>query len=290
MDRHLLVIGLGYAGTAIALEAVRAGWRVTGTRRTPGEAIAGVEVVPFAEAGPAFAAATHLVVTAAPGEAGDPTLAAHGAAIRARPPRWIGYVSTTAVYGDRGGATVDEVTEAAPTLPRGRRRREAERAWEALAGTAAVDLFRAGGIYGPGRSALDDLRDGTARRTVKPGHLFARIHRDDIALAVMAAAAAPPPPGVRVLHLVDDEPVESATVIEDAARLLGMPPPEAVPVERAWEAMSPMARTFWSESRRVDNVRTKAALGIAWRHPTYREGLRSILAEETATAARPASG
>jgi nucleoside-diphosphate-sugar epimerase len=240
-------------------------------------------VVPFAEAGPAIAAATHLLATAAPGEdAGDPVLAAHGEAVRAAPDlRWIGYVSTTGVYGDRGGGWVDEKTPPAPAQARTRRRVAAEERWAAFADRLPVDLFRAGGIYGPGRSAFDELRGGTARRTVKPGHAFSRIHRDDIALAVFAAMRQDRRgPGLRVLHLVDDEPAESAVAVEAAARLLGVEPPPAVPFEQAWPKMSPMARSFWGENRRVSNAGTKEALGIAWRHPTWREGLAAILREE----------
>ncbi|TPG58493.1 SDR family NAD(P)-dependent oxidoreductase [Roseomonas nepalensis] len=281
MQPHLLLVGLGFSGLAIARDALAAGWRVTATARDPARVAApgGTAVIPFAEAAPALRAATHLAVTAPPGEEGDPVLAAHRAALDAAPLRWIGYLSTTGVYGDRGGAWVDETTEPAPAQPRSRRRREAERAWEAFAGRAAVDLFRCAGIYGPGRSVLDDLRAGTARRTVLPGHAFGRIHRDDIARAVLAAAANPPPPGLRVLHLSDDEPAESAAVTEGAARLLGLEPPPAIPFEEARATMSPMALSFWSENRRVANGRTKAALGIAWRYPTWREGLAAILAE-----------
>ena len=283
--RRLVVAGLGYAGAAVAREAAEAGWRVAGTARDPARAPApppGVEVVPFAEAGPAIAAATHLLVTAAPGEAGDPVLAAHGKAVRAAPfLRWIGYISTTGVYGDRGGGWVEEETPPAPTQDRTRRRVAAEEQWAAFADRLPVDLFRAGGIYGPGRSVFDELRDGTARRTVKPGHAFSRIHRDDIALAVSAAMRQGRGPGLRVLHLVDDEPAESAAVVEGAARLLGVEPPPAVPFEEALPRMSPMARSFWGENRRVANAATKRALGIAsWRHPTWREGLTAILREE----------
>ncbi|HEY8610275.1 MAG TPA: SDR family NAD(P)-dependent oxidoreductase, partial [Roseomonas sp.] len=200
-------------------------------------------------------------------------------ALRGAPLRWIGYLSTTGVYGDRGGDWVDEATEPAPAQPRSIRRRAAERQWEGFAGRAAVDLFRCAGIYGPGRSVLDDLRNGTARRTVKPGHAFGRIHRDDIARAVLAAASAPPPAGLRVLHLADDEPAESAVVTEGAARMLGMEPPPAIPFEEARAGMSPMALSFWSENRRVANARSKAALGIEWLYPSWREGLAAILAE-----------
>lgn len=275
----MVVAGLGYAGRAIAAEAVARGFAVTGTARDPARAAppAGVAVVAFDEAAAAIGAATHLVVTAAPGEAGDPVLAAHAAAIAAAPALgWIGYLSTTGVYGDRGGAAVDEATAPAPAQPRSIRRLAAEQAWRAAAASrgAALDICRVGGIYGPGRSALDELRAGTARRVEKPGHAFSRIHRDDIALAVVAAALRPD--GQRVLHLVDDEPAPSAAVVAEAARLLGLAPPPAISFAAARAGMSPMALSFWAEHRRVTNAATRAALGIAWRYPTYREGLRAI--------------
>ncbi|HYF08360.1 MAG TPA: SDR family NAD(P)-dependent oxidoreductase [Acetobacteraceae bacterium] len=286
MAIRLLVCGLGYSGAATAAEAARRGWRVAGTARDPlrAEAPSGVAVIAFAEAAPAIAEATHLFVTAPPDEAGDPVLAAHGDAVRAAVARgslrWVGYVSTTGVYGDRGGAAVEETTPPAPGQERSRRRLAAEEAWRGAARGAALDLLRAGGIYGPGRSPFDELRAGTARRVVKPGRAFSRIHRDDIAVAACAAIAQDAPPGVRVLHLVDDEPAESAAVVEEAARLLGVAPPPALPFEEARTRMSPMALSFWAENRRVGNARTKAALGIAWRYPTYREGLRAILDAE----------
>jgi nucleoside-diphosphate-sugar epimerase len=279
----MVVAGLGYAGAAIAMEAAAAGFAVTGTARDPAAARppAGVALVGFAAAGAAIRAATHLVVTAAPEAEGDPVLAAHRAAIAAAPRLvWIGYLSTTGVYGDRGGAEVDETTAPAPGQPRSVRRLAAEDAWREAAAErgAALDIFRVGGIYGPGRSAFDELRAGVARRVVKPGHAFSRIHRDDIALAVVAGAMRPD--GQRVLHLVDDEPAPSAHVVEEAARLLGLPLPAAIPFEAARARMSQMALSFWAENRRVANAITKRRLGIAWRCPTYREGLRRILAEE----------
>ncbi len=279
MADRMVVAGLGYSGGAIAAEALAAGFAVTGTARDPARAAPppGVAVVAFAEAGEAIREATHLVITAAPGEGGDPVLAAHAAAIAAAPAlRWIGYLSTTGVYGDRGGGAVDEATAPAPGQDRSKRRLAAEEAWRAAAGGRALDLFRVGGIYGPGRSSLDEIRAGTARRVVKPGHAFSRIHRDDIALAVVAAARRPD--GVRVLHLVDDEPAASADVVAEAARLLGIAPPPALRFEDAAPRMSPMALSFWSENRVVTNAATKAALGITWRCPTYREGLAAILA------------
>lgn len=283
----LLVAGLGYAGRAAARLAAAAGWRVAGTARAPSALVApeGVAVLPFAEAAGAIRAASHLLVTAPPGEAGDPVLAAHRAALDAAlgagTLRWVGYVSTTGVYGDRGGGWVDEATPPAPGQPRSRRRLEAEEAWRALvAGRAALDILRAGGIYGPGRAPFAELRAGTARRVARPGHAFSRIHRDDIARAVLAAIGQDLPPAVRVLHLVDDEPAENAAVIAHAAALLGLPPPPAIPFEEARAHMSPMALSFWAENRRVANAATKAALGIAWLYPSYREGLAAILAEE----------
>lgn len=285
---RLVVAGLGYSGRAVAAEAAAAGWQVVGTTRDPAGFAPppAVEVVRFDTAGPAIRTATHLLVTAAPGEAGDPLLALHVAAIRAAPDlRWVGYVSTTGVYGDRGGCWVDEATPPQPGQDRSRRRLAAEQAWAAQAsGRLALDILRAGGIYGSGRSALDEVRDGTARRTVKPGHAFSRIHRDDIALAAVAALRQALPPGVRVLHLVDDEPAEAARVVEEAARLLGVAPPPAIPFDQAERGLSPMGRSFWRENRKVANAATKATLGIAWRYPTYREGLAQIFAETRAGA------
>jgi nucleoside-diphosphate-sugar epimerase len=279
---RLVVFGLGYTGAAIAAHAAAAGWQVAGTSRDPvGIRVPpGVRVVGFDAAGEVLREATHLVATAPPGEQGDPVLAVHRAAIAAaRGLRWVGYLSTTGVYGNRDGGWVDEATPPAPGSERARRRVAAEQDWAALDGKAAVDVFRVAGIYGPGRSALDDVRAGTARRVVKPGHAFGRIHRDDIAMAVLAAAGQQRPPGLRVLHLVDDEPAESAVVVEAAAGLLGLPPPPAVDYEAAARTMSPMARSFWAENRKVGNAATKAALGISWQYPTYREGLRAILGE-----------
>ena len=286
--RTLLLFGLGYSGGAICALAAARGWRVLATSRAPEQVQPppGVHVVAFADAAPALQDATHLVATAAPDEAGDPVLARYAGAIAAAPRlRWAGYLSTTGVYGDRGGAWVDEATEPAPSSERGRRRVEAEEAWRRACAGRALDLFRLAGIYGPGRSVLDDLRAGTARRVVKPGHLFGRIHRDDIAAAVLAAMAQDPAPGVRVLNLSDDEPAASADVTAEAARLLGLPVPPAVPYEQAVAGMSAMGRSFWADNRRVSSARTQEVLGLRWRHPTYREGLRAVLEQERAQGA-----
>jgi len=282
MTRTLTLIGLGYTGAALAALARRGGWRVRATARDPSrvEAPPGVELLPFADSGAALAEATHLAVTAPPGAGGDPAWAAHGPALRAAPLAWVGYISTTGVYGDRGGAWVDETSPTSPGQDRSRRRLAAEGQWADLADRAAVDLFRTGGIYGPGRSPFDDLRAGTARRVVKPGHRFSRIHRDDIARALFSAASRPPGAGLRVLHLVDDAPCTSAEVVEEAARLLGLPAPPAIPYEEAAARMSEMGRSFWAENRLVSSAATKHSLGLEWAYPSYREGLRAILAEE----------
>lgn len=281
--RTLTLIGLGYSGMAIARRALASGWRVVATARDPAAVAAppGVELVPF-DSVTWVAEATHLVVTAPPGAEGDPAWARHGLLLRAGGLRWVGYISTTGVYGDRAGAWVEEGAPAAPGQERSRRRLAAERQWADLADQVAVDLLRTGGIYGPGRSALDDVRAGTARRVAKPGHAFGRIHVEDIARAVLAAAERAPPSGVRVLHLVDDEPTEPARVTEEACRLLGAPLPPETPFPEAWARMSEMGRSFWAENRRVANTRTKEVLGIAWAYPGYREGLRAILASERA--------
>lgn len=281
MPESLLIIGRGYTGAAIFHLARRAGWEARVTSRQP----QGPGVVAFDD--PALlAGVTHLVVTAPPGPVGDPVWATHAAALHAAPLAWVGYISTTGVYGDRQGAWVEEDTPPSPGQERSRRRLAAEEQWRELAPRVALDIFRTGGIYGPGRSALDDVRAGTARSVVKPGHSFSRIHRDDIARAVLAAAARPPAAGPRVLHLVDDTPSTQADVTLEACRLLGVAPPPPTPFAEAYARMSEMGRSFWDESRLVSSRRTQQALGIAWAFPSYREGLAAILAEERAQ--RPA--
>jgi nucleoside-diphosphate-sugar epimerase len=282
MTEHLLIFGLGYSGAAIARAVSGVGWTVTATSRNPASATVppGTGLVAFTDAEAVLREATHLVATAPPGEDGDPVLARYGDAIRAAPARWAGYLSTTGVYGDRDGGWVDEDTQPAPSNARARRRLAAEDAWRAACAGRALDLFRLAGIYGPGRSVLGDLRAGTARRIVRPGQLFGRIHRDDIARSVLAAMGQSRPPGVRVLNLSDDEPAASADVIAEGARLLGVEPPPAISYDVAEPGMSGMARSFWAENRRVRSEATQRTLGLRWRYPTYREGLAATLAEE----------
>lgn len=284
----LLIFGLGYAASATAGLAAAAGWRVLGTTSKSAPRVDdGIVRLPFEAAAAAIGDATHLLASAPPGTDGDPVLQYYRAAIEAAPRlRWIGYYSTTGIYGDHAGGWVDETTEPSPASARAARRIEAERAWCDTAVTATggvVDLLRIAGIYGPGRSVLDSLRAGEARRILAPGHCFGRVHRDDIAGASFAAMRTLPS-GRRVLNLTDDLPEESAVVTDYAAGLLGMTAPEAIPLDRAWPEMSAMARSFWSDNRKVSSLLTQQWLGYRWRYPTYHEGLTAILAEERSRA------
>jgi nucleoside-diphosphate-sugar epimerase len=172
---------------------------------------------------------------------------------------------------------VDEDTKPNPGSARTKRRVAAEHGWTALEKPLAI--FRLAGIYGPGRSMLDDLRVGQGRHVLKPGHLFGRIHREDIAQAVLAALTQN---AIGIFNLSDDEPATPSDVVREAARLLAIAPPPPVPYEQIAKTMSPMALSFWAENRKVAAGKTKSRLGLAWRYPTYREGLAAILAEERA--------
>jgi len=287
----LLILGLGFAAGAVARAARRRGWRVIGTTRQPGEPD-GIERIGFEQAGDAAREATHLLCSVPPDAAGDRALACHRDALAgAGRLVWIGYFSTTGVYGDQGGGWVDEASPVSDASPRARRRIEAEQGWAALAHAACggrIDLIRLAGIYGPGRSVFDQIRAGTARRIIAPGHCFGRTHRDDIAAATLAAMQTPPGrQGARVLNFSDDEPAESSLVLEYAAQLLGMPPPPSVPLAEAWATMSPMARSFWADNRKVSARHTQQVLGYRWRYPTFREGLRAVLDAEHGAQDQP---
>ncbi len=217
-----------------------------------------------------MAAATHILVSAPPTEGGDPFLEMIGNGVDLPDLEWLGYLSTTGVYGDAGGGVVDETTPPNPADVRSRRRQAAEQGWQALSDTTRI--FRLAGIYGPGRSALDRVRDGSARRIVKPGQVFSRIHVDDIATALMASMACPAIEGP--FNLADSEPSAQADVVAFAAQLLGVDPP---PLEDFGCAeMSPMLRSFYAVSRRVSSDATRRALGWTLKYPTYREGLKAL--------------
>ncbi|MBV8392649.1 MAG: SDR family oxidoreductase [Alphaproteobacteria bacterium] len=284
MTGRLFVFGLGYSGLEIARLARTRGWSVAGTCTSPEKAEAlraeGIETVVFdgSSALPASVldGASHVLCTIAPGSTGDPALRHCRAALQEA--RWLGYLSTTGVYGDHGGGWVDEETPPTPTQPRSIERLNTERAWQALGREtgAAVDIFRLPGIYGPGRSALDQVRAGTAKRIDKPGQVFSRVHVADIANAVLAAMTRPNAGGGAVFNVVDDLPVSSIEVTEFACTLLGLPVPPLARWEQISPTMSAMARSFYAENRRVKNARLKRDLGVTLLYPTYREGLTAI--------------
>ena len=287
-DPSLFCFGLGYSASALAARLLADGWRVAGTSRqaAPSPRADGIAVFSFGRDRPlsadgtaALAEATHVLVSIPPDAAGDPVLDGCRAALAAaRRLGWIGYLSTTGVYGDTGGAPVDEESPVAPTSPRGEWRVAAERGWLAFGDERGIpaQVFRLAGIYGPGRSAFDRLRAGQAQRIDRPGHRFSRIHVDDIAGVLQAALAKPRAGGC--FNVADDEPAEPEKVIAFAAGLLGLPPPPLVAFDEAAKAMSPMALSFWQDNRVVTNRRLHDELGVSLAYPSYREGLAAILA------------
>lgn len=283
---HLFCFGLGYSARVLAERLAARGVPVSGTSTTPSGVArltaSGYRSVlydglrPSPEVAPALADVTHVLLSIPPTAEGDPAHFHHGADLAAAPKlKWIGYFSTVGVYGDADGGWVSEATEANPASERGKRRLMAERQWLAFGQRtgACVMVFRLPGIYGPGRSALDDVRAGTARRIIKPGQVFNRIHVDDIASAVEAGIANPHAGGV--YNVTDDEPAPPQDVVAYAADLLRQPLPPAL--DFATAELSPMARSFYSESKRVSNARMKADLGVRLAYPTYRDGLQGLL-------------
>ena len=272
----LLSIGHGYSAQALARRLLPEGWHIIGTTRSEAGAAAlratGIEALvwPTEDLAPALARATHLLTSVAPVD-GDPVLQALGPQIAGARLGWVGYLSTTAVYGHHNGDWVDETTPLAPTTTRGAARMQAEADWAALG--LPLHVFRLAGIYGPGRGPFEKVRDGTARRIHKAGQVFSRIHVDDIA-NVLHAALLRPNPGI--YNLCDDDPASPEDILGLAAEMLGLPPPPIVPYEQA--EMTPMARSFYAENKRVRNDRIKSVLGVKLDFPTYREGLAAILA------------
>lgn len=302
-SRSLLCLGYGYTAAALArlLIARDEGWRIVGTTRRPEKAArmggdgVGALLTSDNAHGPGDAAveealhrADFVLVSAGPDSAGDPTLLRHGRALEraASGLAWVGYLSTTGVYGDRGGGWVDEADPLQPATERGRLRVEAERAWALLRDRFKMPLhvFRLAGIYGPGRGPFAKLRAGSARRIVKEGQVFSRIHVDDIA-QVLEASMRQPDPGA-VYNVCDDDPAPPQAVIAHAAELLGMPPPPETPFEAAKAGMSAMAISFYAESKRVSNERIKSELGVSLLYPSYREGLPAVLAAAQAAPPR----
>jgi nucleoside-diphosphate-sugar epimerase len=272
----LLAFGHGY--TARALARRLEGWTVAATyREAAPEGVTAIHVDDRARLTAEIAEAQAVLISAPPTPEGCPALPVLVPALaRARAfPDWIGYLSTTGVYGDRQGRWVTETSALAAQSLEGARRVAAERDWlEVGRGMGlTVTVFRLPGIYGPGRSALDRLRAGQARRIVAPGQVFSRIHVDDLAAGLAASIAHPRAGGI--YNLCDDEPAPNSEVIAYAARLLGMVPPPEVPLDQA--QLSPQAMRFYAESKRVSNARAKAELGWRPLYPSYREGLKAIL-------------
>jgi nucleoside-diphosphate-sugar epimerase len=270
---HLFCFGMGFSARALAETLRQRGWRVSGTSRRPSDA---PDMHRFDRDHPLdpalFQTCSHILTSIAPDEQGDPVLDLHGADLRASKASWVGYLSTTGVYGDRGGDWVDETGDLRPAGARGQRRVDAEQGWRDTG--LPVHLFRLAGIYGPGRSALDTVREGRARRIIKPGQFFSRIHVDDIA-AVLLASITHPNPGA-AYNVADDLPAPPQDVIAHACRLLGMAIPPDTPFAQA--ELSPMAASFYAENKRVRNDRIKTDLGVTLTYPTYREGLAALLA------------
>lgn len=284
---HLLCFGLGFSARVLAGRLAARGWTVSATSRSAegAEAIAalGYRGLVFDATAPlppsTFDGVTHVVASAPPGADGDPVLRQHRADFASRSGRfaWIAYLSTTGVYGDHRGGWVTEDTPLTPNTERGEKRLLAETQWLDLwrEHRVPVQLFRLAGIYGPGRNQVLSVLDGTAKRVIKQGQVFSRIHVEDIA-NVLEASMARPNPGA-AYNVCDDEACPPQDVVEFAANLLGLPVPPEVPFDEA--TLSPMARSFFADSKRVSNARIKSELGVALRYPTYREGLADIARE-----------
>ncbi|MBX9990059.1 NAD-dependent epimerase/dehydratase family protein [Phreatobacter oligotrophus] len=287
---HLLVFGLGYSSRATIRAAGTRYDHITATVRSADRAAAlsaapveghAVTVLPFdgsdvPEAlAAAIASADDILVSAPPNLSGDPVLAACGSRLAAHPPKGIAYLSTVGVYGDHGGGWVDEQTPATPSSIRSRERVEAEAAWQAFgrAHGVPVAVLRLSGIYGPGQNALVNLARGTARRIIKPGQVFNRIHVDDIAQAVLASF------DKRydgIVNVTDDEPSPAQDVVAHAAEILGVPVPPDIPFEQS--GLSEMGRSFYDECKRVRNDRLKGELSVKLLYPNYRVALRALAA------------
>jgi nucleoside-diphosphate-sugar epimerase len=292
--RRRVIFGLGYAAQAHSTRLRAKGWSVAGTCRGEDKqrelAEKGIKTFlfdrgrPLDDAKAALAGTTHLLSSVPPDAKGDAVIDQHAADIAALPDlRWVGYLSTTGVYGDRGGDWIDENAGLHPTGARGVARVAAERAWLDLERFGhKAHLFRLAGIYGPGRSALDTVRNGTAKRIVKPGQVFSRIHVDDIATVLEASIARPN--GGAAYNVCDDEPAPPQDVIAYAAALLGREPPPEIPYAESAPRMSEMARSFYMDSKRVANTRIKTELDVKLAYPDYRTGLKALLAAEQAPA------
>ena len=277
---HLLCFGFGFSAQAFVAQLDKRVWKISATSRDP-EGFSRINARGFH--GFLFGSklqiapdVTHLLISVPPDENGDPVLRLFQEQLQRllKQLKWVGYLSTTGVYGDRGGDWVDEDSPLEPNTARGHRRLQAERSWLKLHSDYGlpVHLFRLAGIYGPGRNQLLTVLNGSAKRIIKQGQIFSRIHVDDIA-GVLAASIAKTNPG-RAYNVCDDEPCPPQEVVEYAANLLGLPVPPEISYEQA--DLSPMAKSFYADSKRVSNKRMKSELGYKLIYPNYREGLTAI--------------
>jgi nucleoside-diphosphate-sugar epimerase len=276
--KHLLCFGFGFSAKAFAQKLDPSEWSVTGTSRSPEGVSAinalGFKGVLFSDFATIPESVTHIVTSVPPSDYGDPVLLRfkHELVERAKFFAWVAYLSTTGVYGDRGGEWVDEESALEPNTDRGQRRVDAEAAWQEIA-SMPLHIFRLAGIYGPGRNAFESLKSGKAQRVIKQGQIFSRIHVEDIGGALFASINKPH--AGRIYNLADDEPCPPQDVIAYAAELLGLPIPPDVPFEDA--QLSAMARSFYADSKRVSNARIKNELGYELKYPNYRIGLKALL-------------
>lgn len=283
MTKTLLSFGHGYSARALSRILLPQDWRIIGTTRDEEKAVRlmneGIEprIWPGADMTPALNAASHILISAGPDDADDPVLAQLESEIASRAGQfeWVGYLSTTGVYGDHNGNWVDEETPLTPATKRGIARVKAEAAWQAIP-NLPLHIFRLAGIYGPGRGPFAKVRNGTARRIIKQGQVFSRTHVADIA-RILDASIKKPNVG-SIYNVCDNDPAPPEDVIAYAAELLGMPIPEAVDFETA--EMTPMARSFYAESKKVRNDKIKTELGIDLLYPDYKSGLKALYAQE----------
>lgn len=292
LPKKLFCFGYGYSCDYLGHELSKISdqsWVLCGTTRDNEKRVSlsgrGVQAhifdfqKPLVDPSRVLAGTTHVLVSTPPSDEGDPSFLMHAADILNIPTlEWVGYLSTTGVYGDRQGEWVDEQTAVQPTSRRGVRRAQAEEQWFSLlqAHGVPVHIFRLAGIYGPGRSALDSVRAGVARRIDKPGQAFSRIHVEDI-VQVLRASMERSDPG-QIYNICDDHPAPSHEVIKHACEILGRPVPPLIPFAQA--DMAPMARSFYADNKRVRNDKMKSALGIALKYPSFKEGLQGCLEAE----------
>jgi len=277
MGKVLLSIGHGFSASVLGAHLIKDGWTVYGTTRSVEKAKKlnndGVNSIiwPGTNLTPYIQKATHILTSVSPNSQGDPVLDQYNEVFSKNTFDWVGYLSTTGVYGNHNGGWVDENSPLKPTTTRGQLREEAEFAWSKL--NVNLHIFRLAGIYGPGRGPFSKVRNGTARRIIKEGQLFSRIHVDDIAQVLLASIKYPRQGAI--YNVCDDIPAPPEDVIAYAAELLGMPIPLAVDYKEA--DMTAMARSFYAENKRVRNDLIKEELGIELKFPDYKTGLQSLL-------------